>query len=180
MSGYVEWIAAEGDDGDPAANAPNWQALPDHNFPARKPEEEAQEESDRFERNPDLWMYRGRTVGLLRRYLRFSLETGRLPAMAGGEFFRAKITPYKAVTFEDRVIFVRDVEKCIGRLHRWDQRLIACMVLEEHNQGDAARILHCTRRTLQRRLLEVLDQLSEDFLLCELLTEMPEGGRRRH
>lgn len=180
MSGYVEWIAAAGDEGDPTRGAWNWEGLPAHNFPARKTEEEEEQEaSDRFERNPELWMYRGRTVELLRRYLRFSMETGRLPALAGGDIFRAKITPYKAVTFEDRVIFVRDVEKCIGRLHRWDQKVIVYVILQEHDYDDAARMLRCTRRTLHRRLLEVLDELSEDFLRCELLTVMPARGRRR-
>ena len=51
-------------------------------------------------------MYRSRTVSLLRRYVRFSLETGRLPSFVGREFFRAKMTCYTATTFEDRVIFV--------------------------------------------------------------------------
>lgn len=179
MSHFVEWIAAEGDDGDPAGSAPIWQGLPTHNFPARKLEEEAQQVDERFERNPDLWMYRPRTVALLRRYLRFSLETGRLPGIGGCEFFRAKVTAYKAVTFEDRVIFVRDVEKCLQRLEYWDQQLIICVVLQEHDQGDAAQILQCTPRTVQRKLPEVLDELSEDFLECELLTELPVRGRRR-
>src|SRR2546426_11018265 len=30
--------------------------------------------------DPDLWLYRDRTVGLLRQYLRFSVEVGRLPS----------------------------------------------------------------------------------------------------
>jgi hypothetical protein len=123
-------------------------------------------------------MYRGLAVGLLRRYLRFSLETGRLPSMGGSEFFRAKITSYKAVTFEDRVIFVRDVEKCLDRLEYWDHCLIECVILQEHNHGDAAHMLHCTRKTVERRVAEVLDQLSEDFLQCKLLTAKPPRRRR--
>ncbi len=61
-------------------------------------------------------MYRGRTVGMLRRYLRYSIEAGRLPSMLGAEFFRAKVTAYTVVTFEDRVIFVHDMETCLERL----------------------------------------------------------------
>src|SRR5689334_1903147 len=35
-------------------------------------------------------IYRGRTVAMLRRYMRYSIETGRLPSLLGREFFRAK------------------------------------------------------------------------------------------
>jgi len=73
-------------------------------------------------------------VGLLRRYMRISIETGRLPSLLGREFFRAKVTYYTAATFEDRVIFVRDAEKCINRLEGWDQQLIARIILQEYGQ----------------------------------------------
>jgi DNA-directed RNA polymerase specialized sigma24 family protein len=152
MSGFVEWIAAEADS-------------------------YVQEEF--LDRDPDLWLYRDRTVGLLRRYLRFSLETGRLPSLVGREFFRAKITSYTATTFEDRVIFVRDVEKCLNRLDHWDQQLVARVILQEHSQGQAAHILHCCRKTVQRRLPVVLDMLSEDFLRVGLLVALPSSDEAK-
>jgi hypothetical protein len=34
-------------------------------------------------RDPDLWLYRKRTVALLKRYLRISIEVGRLPSLLG-------------------------------------------------------------------------------------------------
>src|SRR5579872_4845068 len=37
--------------------------------------------------NPDLWLYRDRTVALLRRYMRLSIEVGRMPSLLGREFF---------------------------------------------------------------------------------------------
>jgi DNA-directed RNA polymerase specialized sigma24 family protein len=80
---------------------------------------------------------------------------------------------YPAATFEDRVIFVSDVERCLSRLEYWDQQLIARVILQEHNQEQAAYMLHCSRKTIQRRLLEVLDLLSEDFLKAGLLAELP-------
>jgi hypothetical protein len=60
--------------------------------------------------------YRGRVVAMLRRYMRYSIETGRLPSLLRREFFRAKVTSYTVVTFEDRVIFVHDMERCLDRL----------------------------------------------------------------
>jgi DNA-directed RNA polymerase specialized sigma24 family protein len=154
------------------------ESWPKHNLSTELDPDGAQQIEDRLDRNPDLWMYRGCTVGLLRKYLRLSLETGRLPSIVGREFFRAKITYYRSVTFEDRVIFVRDVEKCIGRLEYWDQQLIARVVLQEYNHGQAAYLLHCTRKTIQRRVPEVLDLLSDDFLKCKLLAAAPPRRRR--
>ena len=149
-----------------------------HNFPSRPPAPvEGGWQDDPLDRNPDLWLYRSRTVALLRRYLRFSLETGRLPSLVGREFFRAKVTCYTATTFEDRVIFVRDVEKSLDRLAYWDQQLIARVILQEHNHGEAAHILHCCRKTVERRLPEVLDLLSEDFLRVGLLVALPSQGK---
>jgi hypothetical protein len=200
MNGYVDWIGAQADEPDPKdvltnvlnpfakadegsmpksspADVP-WQELAAHNFPAQlNVPNEVQLEEDPLDRNPDLWMYRKRTVALLRRYLRFSLETGRLPSFIGREFFRAKVTCYTATTFEDRVIFVRDVEKSLERLEYWDRQLIARIIFQEHSHEHAAHILHCTRKTVQRRLPLVLDLLSEDFLSVGLLVEGPSKGR---
>jgi DNA-directed RNA polymerase specialized sigma24 family protein len=147
--GFAEWMGAEAD---------------------------AYVQDEFLNRDPDLWLYRDRTVGLLRRYLRFSLETGRLPSLVGREFFRAKITSYTATTFEDRVIFVRDVEMCLNRLDHWDQQIVARVILQEHSQGQAAHILHCCRKTVQRRLPVILDMLSEEFLRVGLLAALPSSG----
>jgi hypothetical protein len=37
--------------------------------------------------SPNLWLYRQRTVALLRRYLRLSIEVVRTPSLLGREFF---------------------------------------------------------------------------------------------
>jgi hypothetical protein len=195
MRGLVDWIGAQADEPDPAENALNlreaneqalgdpsannsWQVIPPHNFPTGLvAPDEARLQDDPLDRNPDLWQYRSRTVTLLRRYLRFSLETGRLPSIVGREFFRAKVTSYTATTFEDRVIFVRDVEKSLERLEYWDQQLIACVIFQEHGQEQAARILHCNRKMVQRRLPQVFDLLSEDFLRVGLLVALPSARR---
>jgi hypothetical protein len=189
MSGWAEWIGAQADADD--GHPPNWSGaitaervrvesrrekgawreLPAHNLSAVQTPEEWEESA--LDRNPDVWMYRDRTVRLLRRYMRFSIETGRLPSLVGREFFRAKLSFYRAVTFEDRVIFVRDVEKCLSRLEYWDQQLIARVILQEHSHAQTAYLLHCSRKTVHRRVQEVLDLLSEDFLKSRLLTELP-------
>lgn len=196
MRGIVDWIGAQADEPDPAdvlksqplqdhepagnESSPEstWQDLPAHSFPVRLDVlDEAQLEDDPLDRNPDLWMYRKRTVGLLRRYWRFSLETGRLPSFVGREFFRAKVTYYTATTFEDRVIFVRDMEKSLDRLEYWDRQLIVRIIFQEHSQEQAARSLQWGLRTIERRLPRALDLLSEDFLRVGLLAEAPANRR---
>ena len=123
-------------------------------------------------------IYRGRTVGMLRRYMRYSIETGRLPSVLGREFFRAKVTSYTVVTFEDRVIFVHDMETCLHRLDDFSQRVLARIVLQEYGQEEAARLLGCARMTVHRVLLEALDRLSDILVsvgLLELLRRVPEN-----
>jgi len=124
---------------------------------------------DAYESERERRIYRGRTVAMLRRYMRYSMETGRLPSLLGREFFRAKVTSYTVVTFEDRVIFVHDVERCLEKLDEFSRRVLARIVLQEYEQEDAARLLGCTRMTVHRKLVEALDALSDIFLEVDLL-----------
>lgn len=158
MSEFVAWIAAAAERGYTPVKAAR--------FTPRS-------HDDAVDRNPDLWIYRSRTVALLRRYMRLSLQTGRLPSVLGQELFRAAVTSYKAVTFEDRVIFVSDIDRILGRLQPWDQQLIARVILQEHSPEKAARLLNCCRKTIDRRMPEILDLLSESFLEVGLLVAIP-------
>lgn len=128
--------------------------------------------------------YRGRTVAMLRRYMRYSIETGRLPSLLGREFFRAKVTAYTVVTFEDRVIFVHDMEKCLERLDEFSRQLIARHILQEHDQAATGKLLQCTERTVRTYVPVVLDLLSEILIevgLMERLDSIPrnscQGGK---
>jgi hypothetical protein len=123
--------------------------------------------------DPDLWLYRDRTIAIVRRYLRLAVEVGRLPALLGREFFRTRVTSYHTQTFEDTVIFVHDVERCLGGLNDAQMELIGMIVMQEHAHFEAARMMRCTRRTIVRSYGEVLDRLSEIFLDREILTRLP-------
>ncbi len=118
---------------------------------------------------PEVSVYRDFTIALLRRYLRMSMELGRLPSLVGREFFRAKVSSYRMQSFEDVVILVHDVDRCLSRLDRFSQAVIARVVLEEHSHDDAARLLGCARETVTRKTADGLDQLSQIFLDCGLL-----------
>lgn len=113
--------------------------------------------------------YRGRTVAMLRRYLRHSMECGRLPSILGSEFFRAKVTTYTVVTFEDRVIFVHDMETCLAKLDEFSRQLIGRHILQEHDRCATARLLHCNEKTVRRLTPIALDLLGEILLDVGLL-----------
>jgi len=124
-------------------------------------------------RDPDLWLYRDRTLGLLRRYLRLSVEVGRLPSLLGREFFRTRVTSYHATTFEDAVIFVHDVARGLERLNEFENKLIAKIALQDYTQSETARLLGCWRRTVGRRFPEAVDRLTGIFLEAGLLVRLP-------
>jgi predicted DNA-binding protein (UPF0251 family) len=130
--------------------------------------------------DPHLWLYRERTVALLKRYLRLSVEVGRLPSLLGREFFRTRVTTYRVGTFEDAVIFVHDVERSLGKLNEQERKLLAIIVFQEHTHDEAARRMRWWRRTLTRRYHMALDQLSQIFLEGGLLVRLPQVESRRN
>lgn len=126
----------------------------------------------RYEQQRQRRIYRARTVAMLRRYMRYAIEAGRLPSLVGREFFRSRVTKYQMATFEDRVIFVHDMERCLEQLDDFGRQVLGRIVLQEYGQEDAARLLGCTRMTVHRKLLESLDQLSDILIAVDLLDEL--------
>lgn len=121
----------------------------------------------------DLWHYRSRTVALLRRYGRASVEVGRLPSLVGRGCFRARLTSYSMSSFEDVVIFVTDMEQALRRLGERDKQLLAMHVLEEYSVAEVARLLGLPQSTVHRQLQEALDRLSSQLLATGLLERLP-------
>ena len=103
-----------------------WQLMAERDAPATAPW--------LGEMEMDLWPYRDRTVAILKRYARSSVEVGRLPSLLGREFFRSRVTSYSLASFEDIVIFVHDVERALERLDAFQGKLIAMNVLEEYSR----------------------------------------------
>jgi hypothetical protein len=185
---YIEWIAAAADDahspqgnieeGGPQTSDSGGQVELD------LIEDSRQEQSWEMERVRKI--YRKRTVSMLQRYMRYSIETGRLPSLLGREFFRAKVTAYTVVTFEDRVIFVHDMETCLEKLDEFSRQLIARHILQEHDRWATARLLNCNEKTVRRLTPLAVDTLTEILLdvgLLERLDSIPEnscqGGEER-
>ena len=123
--------------------------------------------------DPDLWLYRERTIALLKRYLRISIEVGRLPSLLGRELFRSKVTSYRMSSFEDAVIFVHDVERALDQLDNFGKDLVAVIVFQDYSQDEAAEVLHCARRTVCREFSETINKVSDLFLEGGLLNRLP-------
>jgi DNA-directed RNA polymerase specialized sigma24 family protein len=120
----------------------------------------------------DLWLYRTRTVALLQRYARTSVETGRLPSLLGREFFRSRVTSYSMKNFEDAIVFVTDMERSLEKLTDFDKKLLAMNLLEEYTICEMANLLQCSQRSIERFLQQAIDEFSLILLNNGLLHEL--------
>lgn len=99
-----------------------------------------------------------------------------MPALLGHDAFRGKMSTYRVTSFEDSVIFVHDVEKCLNKLDAFSQQLIRRISLQEYTQGEAAGLLRVSLRTIVRRYGEAIDTLTQIFLDHRLLDVDPMNG----
>jgi hypothetical protein len=131
----------------------------------------------------ELAFYRKYTEALLRRYLRVSMSTGRVPSLMGRELFRGNVSHCRSHTMEDEVIFCMDMEKRLAKLEPLEQRLIARIALQHYRQGEAAAMLGLSLRSAVRRYAEALDQLTAMLLAAGVLAPLEscqEGGVPAH
>lgn len=118
---------------------------------------------------PEMAFYRKYTEAMLRRYVQMSMEAGRVPSLLGKEMFRGKVTSYQVHSFDDVVIFVIDVERCLKKLDDGKQYLIRRIALQEYSQGETAAMSGMALRTVHRRYADALDELTAIFLERKLL-----------
>jgi hypothetical protein len=116
-----------------------------------------------------LAFYRKHTAGLLHRYLRISMEIGRAPCVLGNLVFRGRVSSYRIRTFEDHVIFILDIEKCLKQLDRLSQQVVAHIALEDYTNLETAALTGESVRSVARLYGEALDRLTRLFLRFGLL-----------
>jgi hypothetical protein len=121
-----------------------------------------------------LAFYRKYTEAMLRRYLRLSMQCGRVPSLLGRELFRGNVTHYKMHNFEDVVIFCHDMEGRLNRLERVDQLLIKRIALQQYSQGETAGALGISLRSCVRSYAMALDRLTK-MLLADRMLEPQKG-----
>jgi len=117
----------------------------------------------------NLAFYRKHTENMLRRYLYASMQVGRAPSILGDPIARGWASSRPVRTFEDAVIFVLDLEKCLDRLGWLDRQMLSRIVLQEYTQAEAASLLGMSVRTISYKFPLALDRLTEKLLESSLL-----------
>jgi hypothetical protein len=146
------WAAAEGRPGrEPAARA----------APERR---NSGEDRERYA------FYRKHTESMLKRYLYASMQVGRAPSLLSQPVVRGWASSSRIRTFEDAVIFVLDMERCLDRLTREQRDLIARIALQEYTQVEAAQLTGMSPRAVAYKFPAALDALTSLLLEARLLT----------
>ncbi len=126
-------------------------------------------EGEPTEPKVELAFYRKYTEAMLRRYLRLSMEVGRVPSLMGREMFRGHVSHYTMTGFEDAVVFCVDVERCLAKLRKPDQRLIRRIAIQGYTHEEAAPLLGLSFKWCVIHYGRALDRLTEIFLATRLL-----------
>lgn len=121
-----------------------------------------------------LAFYRRHTESLLRRYLYASMQVGRAPSILGDPVARGWASSRPVRTFEDAVIFVLDVEKCLNKLPLLDREILSRVVLQAYTQVEVAGMLGMAIRTMGYKYSLAVDRLTEKLLATSLLV-LPYG-----
>lgn len=118
---------------------------------------------------PNLAFYRKHTESMLRRYLYASIQVGRAPSILGDPVARGWVSSRPVRTFEDAVIFVLDVERCLKELSVLDRYLLSRIVLQEYTQAETAALLGMSIRAVGYKFPQALDRCTEKLLASGLL-----------
>ena len=165
------WAATAGS----AALQPQLLASAIHHIPKPLPEvdphlEEIAEVVEILEKPAATFaFYRKHTESLLRRYLYASMQVGRSPNLLGESIGRGWVSSRRVRTFEDALIFVLDVERCLQRLSPADRQLISRIVLQEYTHAEAAAFQGISVRTVTNHLPQAIDRLTEILVEADLL-----------
>jgi DNA-directed RNA polymerase specialized sigma24 family protein len=106
---------------------------------------------------------------MLRRYLYASMQVGRSPEVLQNSVGRGWVSSRRVSTFEDAVIFVMDIERCLARLSRAERLLLERVILQEYTYPEAADLMGMSVRVLARKIPEALDKLTELLVKSKLL-----------
>ncbi|MFP5208754.1 MAG: sigma factor-like helix-turn-helix DNA-binding protein [Acidobacteriota bacterium] len=146
-----------------------WRERSGRKLQARKATGGRPRETPAAEAVVSLAFYRKHTENMLRRYLYASMQVGRAPSILSDPVGRGWASSRPVRTFEDAVIFVLDVEKCLAQLGELDRRMLSRIVLQEYTQAEAATLLGMSVRAISYKYPKALDRLTEKLLNAGLL-----------
>jgi len=115
---------------------------------------------------------RREALRILHRYLRMSMLVGRTPCFLGNEVFRGRVSSRRMPSFEDAVIFLFDVEKCLKQLDPFSQVVITRIALEDYTPPEAAQLTGESERTVHRVYGAALEKLGELFREYEVFPKL--------
>jgi DNA-directed RNA polymerase specialized sigma24 family protein len=130
-----------------------------------------QPEQETIEDVPEISLafYRKHTEKMLKRYLYASMLVGRAPAILGEPVARGWASCRRVKTFEDAVIFVLDIERCLDKLGHVDRAILSRIVLQEYTQEETAALLGVALRTISYKYPIALDRLTALLLQSGIL-----------
>ncbi len=133
-------------------------------------EQPQRQQERRFDETIATWaFYRKHTERMLRQYLHASIQVSRAPELLEKSVGRGWVSSRKVKTFEDAVIFVLDIERCLKRLSGADRLLLERVVLQEYTYQEAADLMGLSLRVLARKVPTALDRLTELLVASRLL-----------
>lgn len=130
---------------------------------------EAKPARELFKPPASMAFYRRHTENLLRRYLYASMQVGRAPSLLSDPVGRGWASSRPVRTFEDAVIFVLDIERCLDKLGSLDREMLSRIVLQAYTQVEAASMLGMSARAISYKFPLALDRLTEKLLEAKLL-----------
>ena len=116
-----------------------------------------------------LAFHRRHTEKMLRRYFYASMLVGRAPAILGEPVSRGFVSCRRIRTFEDAVIFVLDIERCLKQLGVFDRAILSRIALQEYTHAETAALLGVSTRTVSYKYPIALDRLTELLMKSGLL-----------
>ena len=117
----------------------------------------------------DVFYLRAHTHGMLRRYLYASMQPCRIACTLSSPIGRGWVSSRPIRTFEDAILFVFDMEKCIKSLPSLDRDILKRVVIQEYTQSEAAQLLGMAARTLSYKFPAALDRLTAKLIEAEIL-----------
>jgi hypothetical protein len=115
--------------------------------------------------------YRRHTEGLLRRYVRMSMQIGRVPSCLPREYLRTRSSSRQGANFEDGVIFVHDMERCLEKLDDFSGELVSRIGIQEYSRREAAEMLGMSSGQLTRSYDDAIDRLTRILLGHQLIRQ---------
>jgi hypothetical protein len=94
---------------------------------------------------------------------------GRVPSFLGRELFRGDVTHCTVSGFDDVVIFVADIDRCIALLDKGPQYLIRRIGMQQYTQAETAEMTGIPLRNVIRRYNRALDDLTRILLERQLM-----------